>query len=337
MENDSISKSISLFFNARGRLRSGWRFLVFVVLYLLTLILLGGFLALALSRILSALARQTNDAYWQDIAGVLSSEITTLGIALGIGYVCGRVFEDLPFLALGCLPQRGWWRDFMFGVFVGAATLVLATVFAMLGGGLHFNLTFNSTHTFVPVLKTLVGAGFVFVIAAFAEEALFRGYPLQTLLRAFPLEHAVSRQTQISKHTSSGWIALLPTSILFALAHLGNPNAVIGYTFFNTTLAGMWLAVAYARTRTLWFPLGIHFAWNYMQGALLGFPVSGITKIAPVPLVQVNATNAPAWLTGGDYGIEGGLACTVALIVSTIFIWHGRMIRQDKSAVTTND
>ncbi len=102
-------------------------------------------------------------------------------------------------------------------------------------------------------------------------------------------------------------------------------------------LAGLWLAVAYTRTRTLWFPLGIHFAWNYTQGALLGFPVSGITKIAPAPLVQITIADAPAWLTGGDYGIEGGLACTVALIISTVFVWRMRTIKLDKNLAMSDE
>ncbi|MEJ7710723.1 MAG: CPBP family intramembrane glutamic endopeptidase [Pyrinomonadaceae bacterium] len=94
---------------------------------------------------------------------------------------------------------------------------------------------------------------------------------------------------------------------------------------FNTALAGAWLAVAYIKTRSLWFPLGVHWAWNWMMGAVLGLPVSGITSLTPQPLLRV-ASNAPEWLTGGSYGIEGGVACTLALTLSTIFIWRTRFI-----------
>jgi membrane protease YdiL (CAAX protease family) len=135
---------------------------------------------------------------------------------------------------------------------------------------------------------------------------LFRGYPLQTLTRA-----------------NLAWLGVLLTSVPFAAVHLNNPHAVPGFTFVNTALAGVWLAVAYLRTRSLWLPLALHWSWNWAQ-ASLGFPVSGIERFAPAPLLQ--AINAgPDWLTGGAYGIEGGAACTVALLISTLVIWRTKL------------
>jgi hypothetical protein len=157
-------------------------------------------------------------------------------------------------------------------------------------------------------LKTFFGAAIIFIIAAAAEEILFRGYPLQTMMRALPFLAAV-----------------IPSSVLFAYVHLDNPNVSWGFTFINTTLAGFWLAVAYLRTRSLWFPLGLHWAWNWTMGALLGLPVSGITSLTRAPLFRATDTG-PAWLTGGAYGIEGGAACTAALIISTIFIWKTKLL-----------
>jgi hypothetical protein len=108
--------------------------------------------------------------------------------------------------------------------------------------------------------------------------------------------------------------------------HLDNPNVVPGFTLLNTTLAGIWLGVAYLRTRSMWFPLGVHWSWNWTMGAVLGLPVSGIDKLTPEPVMR--ATDAgPAWLTGGAYGIEGGAACTIALLLSTLFIWRTRLVK----------
>jgi hypothetical protein len=155
--------------------------------------------------------------------------------------------------------------------------------------------------------QTLVASLLLFVFAAAAEEMLFRGYPLQTLTRA-----------------NLAWLGVLLTSVPFAAVHLNNPHAVPGFTFVNTALAGVWLAVAYLRTRSLWLPLALHWSWNWAQASLLGFPVSGIERIAPAPLLQ--AINAgPDWLTGGAYGIEGGAACTVALLISTLVIWSTKL------------
>ncbi|HYO92723.1 MAG TPA: CPBP family intramembrane glutamic endopeptidase, partial [Pyrinomonadaceae bacterium] len=145
----------------------------------------------------------------------------------------------------------------------------------------------------------------------------FRGYPLQTMTRA---KLAV--------------VGLVLTSLVFAYVHKNNPNnppglppfTYLGFhfvniPFINTMLAGVWLAVAYLRTRSLWFPLGIHWSWNWTMGALLGLPVSGIEALTPAPLLRA-AVTGPQWLTGGAYGVEGGVACTLAILASTLFIWR---------------
>ena len=143
-------------------------------------------------------------------------------------------------------------------------------------------------------------------VAAFSEEAMFRGYALQTLSRA-----------------KLAWLGVLITFLLFGGAHLGNPNAA-GLTFANTALAGLWLAVAYLRTRSLWLPLGIHWAWNWALGWFFGLPISGIQLVSN-PLLQ-GQDNGPKWLTGGSYGIEGGVACTIALTLFTVFLWKTRWL-----------
>ena len=144
-------------------------------------------------------------------------------------------------------------------------------------------------------------------MAALFEESLFRGYPLQTLNRAGLM-----------------WLAVLLTSVPFAIIHLRNPNAT-AYSSINTALAGVWLAAAYLRTRSLWFPLGVHWAWNWAQGSIFGSPVSGITDLAAHPLLRAS-DHGPAWLTGGSYGLEGGIACTITLVLSTLLIWRTRLV-----------
>jgi uncharacterized protein len=110
----------------------------------------------------------------------------------------------------------------------------------------------------------------------------------------------------------------------FALVHLTNPNVVPGVTFANTALAGIWLAAAYLRTRSLWLALGVHWSWNWALGWFFGLPISGIHLVSN-PLLEVQ-DSGPKWLTGGSYGIEGGVACTIALILFTAFLWKTRWL-----------
>lgn len=226
--------------------------------------------------------------------------------AIVAGYGCGKLLEDLPFSALGWALHRGWLYDWLKGSFLGAASLGAAAAISTVNGSLHF--AFTPSVMLLAVCKTLFISSLIFIFGAAAEEALFRGYPLQTLLRSLP-----------------PLVAVAPPALIFAWIHTENPNVVRGFTIVNTTLAGVWLSVAYLRTRSLWFPFGIHWSWNWMMGAVLGLPVSGIERLTPTPLLHA-VDSGPAWITGGKYGVEGGAACTLTLIISTIFIWRTRLV-----------
>ncbi len=291
-----------VFINSAGRLRSGWRVLIFLGVYVSILFLLGALVRLAFAAALLLLPGRTPQEYLQN----LTFRLILLVAALVAGYICTRWLEGLPWSALGLSFHSGWLRDFAVGSFIGIASLAVATAIATAGRGLSF--TFSGRAALVPVVQTLVFSAVLFIFAALAEEALFRGYPLQTLTRA-----------------NLAWLAIFLTSVPFAAVHLRNPNVAAGFTFINTALAGVWLAVAYLRTRSLWFPMGIHWAWNWALGALFGLPVSGINDLAPHPLLR-GTDLGPAWLTGGSYGIEGGVACTITLVVSTVFIWRTRLV-----------
>jgi hypothetical protein len=106
----------------------------------------------------------------------------------------------------------------------------------------------------------------VFIVGAAFEEALFRGYLLQTFARA-----------------DLAWLAIALTSLFFAVGHLGNANATHLSTV-NTALAGVWFSVAYLKTRALWFPFSLHLMWNWFQGAIFGIEVSGITSLTAAPI-----------------------------------------------------
>ncbi|HVF24130.1 MAG TPA: type II CAAX endopeptidase family protein [Pyrinomonadaceae bacterium] len=293
-----------IFLNDFGRLRSGWRVLLFIFAFVAALFLLATVLRVAYLVLVNVGPSIPGQALVADAI----FRLTMLIAALGAGYVCARLFEGLPWRSLGLTFHRSWLRDLLVGCTIGFAALAFAVVIATAAGGLTF--TFGGSGLVVAIIRSLVGSAVLLFLAALAEEALFRGYVLQTFTRA-----------QLTL------LGVLLTSVPFALIHLSNPNVVPGVTFANTALAGIWLAAAYLRTRSLWFPLGVHWAWNWALGAFFGLPISGINLVSN-PVLKGNDLG-PAWLTGGSYGIEGGAACTVALIAFTFLVWRMPWVTAD--------
>jgi len=294
-------ESRTFFLDDAGHLRSGWRLAIFAVAFLICA-------QLAQLILLAGLVPVTNRPFVDLTNSIWNSATIHAAIlisAMLVGWACGALFEELPFRALGCSPRDGWLKNLGIGSALGALTLLLAAGLATVTRGIHFSLDPAGARY---IGQTLATSLLIFLFAAATEEMLFRGYPLQTLTRA-----------------NLAWLGVLLTSLPFAAVHLNNPNVVPGFTFVNTALAGVWLATAYLRTRSLWLPFGLHWSWNWTQASLLGLPVSGINRVAPAPLLHA-FNSGPDWLTGGAYGIEGGAACTLALLISTAVIWRTKLI-----------
>jgi hypothetical protein len=149
----------------------------------------------------------------------------------------------------------------------------------------------------------------VLLAAAAFEELVFRGYPLQTLMKGM-----------------GQWPAVLLMSTLFGLAHMNNPNAsTLG--IINTVLAGLLLCLGYLETRRLWLPFGLHFVWNAGLGLILGFSLSGINTAS----LWVTTVKGLDVLLGGEYGPEGGIAGTITFVAAMCFFlnrWKKRNHKQ---------
>lgn len=281
-----------VFFAADGKLRSGWRFAIF----LLGFVTSAGFLSALLVAAIPGLFQEAQDL---GATALLLNSLVMLVPALFIGWLCGKYLELLPFKALGASFSGLWFVNLLLGLVIGAVTLMIAVGLSMTFAGTRFLSNEFSTSV---ILYSLAVSSAVFFLGAAAEEALFRGYILQTFARS-----------------NLAWFAIILTAVFFGIVHLGNPGAnAIGWV--NTILAGIWFGVAYLKTRDLWFVTGMHFVWNWMQGSVFGIEVSGLTKIVPHPVLKEIETG-PTWIGGGEYGLEGGIVTTIAIIISTAAIY----------------
>lgn len=140
----------------------------------------------------------------------------------------------------------------------------------------------------------------VFLPAVVHEELLFRGYAFQKL-------HRWNRN-----------VALYLFAVVFALLHAGNV-AVTNLGLVNIFLGGVLLGLAYERYQRLWFPIGLHLAWNVVSGPILGHEVSGYDSMVTLFLER---GGGPAWLTGGEFGIEGSVWMTVTEGIAIVVLWR---------------
>ena len=282
----------NILFGEDGKLRSGWRFAIFLVAFIFLGTVFGAAAVLLATLVFGP--PHPGSPIFLTLNGVVST-----AVALVVGWLCGKYLEKLPFEALGAAFKNRWLINLLIGLVGGAITFAVGAGVGLLGGGLSFS--FNADAPTNSIVSTLLISFLVFAAAAAFEEALFRGYILQTFVRS-----------------GLAWPAIIVTSLAFGAVHLGNPNAS-WISSLNTALAGIWFGVAYLKTRDLWLPFGLHLAWNWTQGSIFGVEVSGLTDIVKQPLLR-ETDIGPTWLTGGDYGIEGGIATTVALIVSMLVI-----------------
>lgn len=138
--------------------------------------------------------------------------------------------------------------------------------------------------------------------AAVTEELIFRG----VLFR-------------IIEERTGTWLALALTSVLFGLSHLLNADATLWGAIAIAIEAGGTLAAAYAATRTLWVPIGLHFGWNFAEAGIFGTEVSGNGKTQGL---LHGVTSGPAAVTGGRFGPEASLYSVVlGVLLTIVFLW----------------
>ena len=289
-------------FDTSGRLRSGWRVAVFLACFTFAVAVAGALIAVTFAA--AGYTSMVGSPFLLTVSGSVS-----LVIALTVGCLCGKYLEGLPFRALGAWFTYGWLRNLMIGSALGLLTLAAAAGIAAAFGGVWFHQ--NKTDGAASIAASMAVSLGVFAVMAAFEEAFFRGYILQTFARS-----------------GLASFAILFTAAFFAGVHLRNPNPG-SISTLNTALAGIWFGVAYLKTRDLWFVTGLHLMWNWAQGSLFGIEVSGLKEIAAAPLLR-EVEYGPAWLTGGDYGLEGGLACTAALALSILAIHFLPFVSADR-------
>lgn len=213
-----------------------------------------------------------------------------------VGYLSAAVlvlrWRNLPLSLLG-MSLKGQGKDLLAGL--GVAVLLYAVGF---GTSLLMGTVEIASVEWVP--RDLLGTLLFFLLVAVTEEVMLRGFVLGRMLSA-----GMNR-----------FVALFLSSALFSAMHLFNPNFAL-LPFVNILLAGCLLGASFLYTRNLCFPVVLHWFWNWLQGPVLGYEVSGMDSGETLLTLRLTGSDL---LTGGSFGFEGSLLCTVLLVVGTLAI-----------------
>lgn len=273
------------------RLRAGWRLL----LHLLLIIIVGVLFSLIYRLLPISLG-----------GGMLTGQLEEVFILTLATYLARRWLDKRSFVSLGFKIDKKMWLDLLAGI---AITFILMGFIYLVEYALGW-LTFEGfawdTEPVSRVTLNLLGVFGLFLLVGWKEELISRGYQLQNLADGLNLT----------------WGVIL-SSAVFGLLHLSNPNAT-WLSAAGIFFAGIFLAYAYVRTGQLWLSIGLHLGWNFFEGAVFGFPVSGLDIY---PLTHISVTGPELW-TGGAFGPEAGLIVLPALALGMVLVYsYSQMVK----------
>jgi uncharacterized protein len=241
------------------------------------------------------------------LANRFSFEITMTHqvVMISVASIICQLLRRKPISDLTGNVNLIWLKELFIGLFIGSMLMILPVLLLTIFGYIHWKANIFS-------YSTMLSGFTILMLAAIAEELLFRGFIFQRLIQAF-----------------GKWPAQLVIATLFLLTHINNPGmtgTVKNIASLNIFIASIMFGIAYIKTNSLAMPLGLHFMANFMQGTVLGFGVSGSKDPS---LLKPIFNNAPVWLSGGDFGIEASIGGLFFVILTTALLhkWYPSYIR----------
>lgn len=299
---------LSVFVGRDLELRSGWRIAAYMALFVVIFAIAGVFFG--------------GLAVWLNPDWLTASRVSIGLIAVNALVLAIPTIVTLPVMvqfidrsslaAFGVALHEGWLRDIAAGIGVAIFMLGVTLIGSFAFATVQIQWT-GSLASIPAIVLTLI----VLVVSAANEELLFRGYPMQVLMKGI-----------------GPWAAIMLLSCVFGLVHRNNEDATT-LSVLNTMLAGVMLSLAYLKTRSLWLPYGIHLGWNVGLSVILGFPVSGVETAS----LWTTTVSGPESILGGGYGPEDGVWGTVVFSLGACVLLVMRRVGvspQIRDALTAN-
>lgn len=315
-----------------GRLRALWRIILQAIFFLSGSALISiGIVLVGLIGLIASGANLQNAQLYQSIARSpalqVAGALTSLLVMLVSYWLAARWLDHRPWQAFGFHFGPRWWQDFGFGLVLGAALMTFIFFAERAAGWLTVNTVVHPPLTGIRFWGGILTYLVIFFCVGIYEEMLSRGYQLRNLAEGLNFRPLNPRIALL--------LAYLLSSSLFGLLHLANPNTSLISTL-NLIIAGLFLGLGYVLTGELAISIGLHMTWNFFQGCVFGFPVSGTSTGASFMTIQ---QNGPAAWTGGAFGPEAGLIGLTAiglgclLTVLWVYLKDGKVGLKDGLAI----
>jgi len=301
-----LPRLVALLWNERTRRpRLPWRIaLGFVVLAVVTLSVEALVRLVVPVPIESVLALVTPGYPRERVVSALRGTVVIVGgagVMVAGAYLAGRFVDRRWFRDFGLRLDREWWVDLLAGLALGTVLMTGVFLVELAAGWVVVLDTFRIAQSGFAFWPWFGWSLVIYVAVGVSEEVLFRGYLLTNLAEGLTWFDRVGPRGAVA-------LATLVTSVLFGVAHAGNPGASAASTL-GVTLGAVMLAAGYVLTGRLALPVGLHVTWNFVQGTVYGFPVSGTTHGLSVLAIE---QSGPRVVTGGAFGPEAGLVGVAA-------------------------
>jgi membrane protease YdiL (CAAX protease family) len=319
-----VTKFLSVFYNhSEGRLRAAWRLLIGILLAFLVLGFLNELALFIITLLLLITAQIPFSALGktQGLTQAINAAFAKLPILAGFRALIILVLVGLAFVLLARWIDRRswrdfglhfnptWWRELGIAIFVGMVLVGVVFGIEYLFGWASVSGFFRNDQPKLSFWQLLVDGFLGFVLVGVREELFFRGYLMKNLAEGLNLPRISSKTALL--------VSYLLISLVFGFLHAFNQNATL-VSSLNLVLAGLFLGLGYVLTSDLAIPIGLHIGWNFAQGYIFGFPVSGATQ--PLALIATQQTGPTVW-TGGAFGPEGGLMGVFAFLLGLLLVY----------------
>ncbi len=291
-----------IFKNKYNEVRSGWKILlVFILAYALTFgatmlfgVIIGIFL-LSNGNTDYLMNFNVDSTTQYELIFQLTTSINNILFILSC-IIIWKLFEKKKISKMGITSIKKGYKELIVGLALGAVAMSIVAIVIISIGDVSLINPIRKPQITISLLYGLIG----FIFVGFGEEILSRGYIMSVL-----------------KQTRNKWIVLIGPALIFAALHLGN-NGIDLLSFINLFLVGVLFAYMFMKSKSLWMPIGYHITWNYFQGYVWGFGVSGISVngLYKVENISNNIIN------GGAFGPEGGIVVTIITCLTFYFVYR---------------